>query len=898
MFRRLAQLSGGGDASTQGAYNAQQSYHYNTLLPNIIPSDGLYPAPAAVRQALQTADVYGTAAGGAGTIDAIPYPNRLFVTGVTGESKRAAECTAAGLDGLIASQDPSQPVRCAWTYTPPLPGSPTAQVSQGVLGTQQGPVATGATLPNYKQYYWDLAQAKKQLLMDKCKALKNCSDVTSSLYSADCGYCTDIGQGIPVDSNGNPLYPGAQLGYCSPAALITSSNVGNCPSVKPPAGPTPQTDTTCVPSANGQLSVPCFERLILQGGCSDQGALYQALSTGATPQDYLATARQLQSFALYQKQANPALNETVFAQGQTTLPVALQEVQNLVAATQQPPTSAVGASARDLCLTKGAIGQYNFCQDIPVSTPPPYDNYLECLQNAFLQAGGTPTGRRYPTAANISFYNTNFPTIGNAYSYFQTLATTARGAGIEGFATQGKTKRNGMGGRGVAGGAASAEGFADIDDTVRTTYLQQASALLDLQGIMPDQLGNRPYPPIPGVECFWILQGGAGGWKVVNYTVNPTYPNLLGAVPQLPGGTGVLWTLADLRSKADQQVILDLTTGGNTVLALNQKIRLDQQGTNTDGFLNPDPGVVGWKSQCWSLKSSAPNLLKTYSSSVPGVSLSLLPCTAAQTAPLPLPTAAREQSSPIFQFELNPLTGRSTLDELRFYEWFQPSNTGLIAYGQSDSLLKSPGNNGFTRFSQGSANYHLNNISTSAWQTFTFVFRYNTMPVREWLFEMGVGSGQSATYLQVFLTPLSGSSATVNYNSNAGVPYGGAWANVRTGIALELGQWYMCIVSQNGPASSATAWNVAFVSLETAVQTGWDLSVTQPSSNAFSAAAPTGNAVINTTFGADTYIHMGGWNFGTPSFNWDLAWLHFFNQVPDVQTVQRDATNNWIVMQA
>ena len=894
MFRRLAQLSGGGTDATQNAYNADQSYYYNTLIPNIIPSSGSYPAPGTVRQALQGVDAYGA-------INTVLDPERLFVTGITGADDRAANCTSASLDSLISSQDSNQPLRCGWTYTPPITGSPIPQLSQGIIGTAQGPVAQAGNIPNYKQYYWDLAQAKRQILIDKCKSLKNCSDVTNPLYATDCGYCTDIGQGIPVDSNGNPLYSNTPLSYCSPNALITSSNVGNCPPPQPPPGngPQPQVDTTCVPNANGQLSVPCFERLILQGGCSDQGAFYQALSSGATPQDYLAGVRSLPSFALYQKQATPKLNEGVFAQGQATVPVALQEVQNLAAGTQQPPTSAIGAAARDLCLQKGAISAYDFCQDLPLGTPPPYDSYIVCLQKAFLQTGGTPSGRRYPTAANLAFYNTNFPTIGAAYSYFKTLASTAKGAGLEGFAVQ-KGKTNRVMGRAAAGAGAGAragagaEGFQDIDTTVRTTYLQQASALLDLQGIMPDQLGNRPYPPIPGVECFWILLGGAGGWKVVNYTVNPTYPNLTGPVPQLPGGTGVLWTLTDLRAKVDQQVSLDLTTGGNTVLTLNQKIRLDQLGTDVDGFLNPDAGVVGWKSQCWSLKSSSPNLLKGYSSSVPGVTLALVPCNGAQI-PLPLPTAAREQNSPIFQFELNPLTGRSTLDELRFYEWFAPTNTGLLAFGQSDSLLKSPGNNGFTRFSQGSSSYHIANISTSAWQTFTFVFRYNTMPVRDWLFEMA----SSGIVLQVYLTPINGSSASVTYNSNTNVPTGNAWnSNVRTGISLNLGQWYMCIVSQNGPAVSATAWNVAFVDLETAVQTGWNLSVTQPTSNAFSVTGPTGGAPINSTAGADTYIHMGGWSFGTPSFNWDLAWLHFFNQTPDVGTIQRDATNNWMVMQA
>lgn len=895
MFRRLAELSAGGPDATQATYNAGQSYRYNTLLPNIIPSNGTYPAPTGVRQALQGVDVY--AGGGAGAVvNVVPDVDRLFVPGNTGAGDQAAACASASIDSLLSSQDPNKPLRCAWVYTPPVAGSPNPQLSRGVLGTVQGPVDTGATLPSYQQYYWDLAQAKRQMLLDKCKSLRNCTNVTDPLYATDCGYCTDINQGVPIDTNGNPLYPNAQLGNCSPGSLITSSNVANCPSRVAPAGngPAPQVDTTCVANSSGQLSVPCFERLILQGGCSDQGALAQALSSGATPQDYLAGARQLPSFQLYQTQASPKLNETVFAQGQATVPVALQEVQNLAAATQQPPTSAIGAAARDLCLQKGAIAAYNFCQDIPTSTPPPFDSYLQCLQTAFLQAGGTPTGRRYPSASNLSFYNTNFPTLGNVYSYFTTLAGTARGSqtGPEGFAVQRRTNRG-------VGRGAGAEGFQDIDETVRTTYLQQAAALLDLQGIMPDQLGNRPYPPVPGVESFWIVQGGAGGWRVVNYTIEPTFPSSSTgqALSQLPGG-GVLWTLTDLRAKADQQVNMILTNPSNTVLALNQKIRLDQQGTDIDGFLNPDVGEIAWKSQCWSLKGSAPNLLKTYSAAVPGVSLAMQPCNGAQQM-LPLPSIARERNGPIFQFELNPLTTRSTLDELRFYEWFQPANTGLVAYGQSDSLLKAPGNNGFTRFSQGSANYHLSNISTSAWRTFTFVFRYNTMPVREWLLEMGTGTDSSSpTYIQVFLTPINGSTAAVNYNSNVGIPYGNAWnSNIRTNVALTLGQWYMCIVSQNGPAASASAWNIAFVSLDTAVQTGWDLSVAQPQANAFSVSVPSG-APINSMGGSDGYVHLGGWSFGTPSFNWDLAWLHFFNQVPDVTTIQRDAVNNWIVMQA
>ena len=379
MFRQLAELTSG--------TNDDKSYYYNTLLPNAIPSMGSSPAPKTVAQAIQAVDpITGQ------QLLAQPEPDKLFKPVGAELAKKNAACKGATIDQLLGSQNRGAEVRCGWAYTPPIPLSPIPRLSEGAIGTRNGAFAGMA--PNYQKWFWDLAEAKKQIDNDRCKAIRKCTDLGTATANG-CGYCLDTNQGVPIGS-----------GQCN--TIIT--DVSSCPAPNPPApGPQPQ-QGQCAPDANGNLTAQCLQGLVQQGGCSAQGALALALSDAA-PTNYMAAASQLQSFQLYQRTAQPPFNAQIFQQGQTTVAQALAEVKQLAANAQQSTTSAIGAAARDLCIQKGAIDQFDFCSEVLDNTPGPFDQ--NCLQKLFLQLGGQPSGQLYPSASTMqSFYN-NFGSWGS-----------------------------------------------------------------------------------------------------------------------------------------------------------------------------------------------------------------------------------------------------------------------------------------------------------------------------------------------------------------------------------------------------------------------------------------------------------------------------------------------------
>jgi hypothetical protein len=391
MFRQLAELSSSSADS--------KSYYYNTLLPNAIPSMGSSPAPKTVVQAIQSVDPISGQ-----QLLAQPEPDKLFKPVGAEIANKNATCKSATIDQLLASQNKDATVRCGWAYTPPIPLSPIPRLSEGAIGTRNGAFAGMA--PTHQRWFWDLAEAKKQIQTDKCKALRSCTDLGTEAANG-CGYCLDTNQGVSLGS-----------GQCG--TLITDPSA--CPQPTPVPGPQPQ-QGICSPDANGNLSAQCLQSLVQQGGCSSQGALALALSDAA-PTNYMASASQLQSFQLYQRTARPPINAQIFQQGQATVAQALTEVKQLAANSQQAPTSAIGAAARDLCIQKGAIDQFDFCSEIQDNTPGPFD--LGCMQKLFLQLGGQQSGQLYPTASTMqSFYN-NFGSWGSVRQALNGLFTQTK----------------------------------------------------------------------------------------------------------------------------------------------------------------------------------------------------------------------------------------------------------------------------------------------------------------------------------------------------------------------------------------------------------------------------------------------------------------------------------------
>lgn len=867
MFRRLAALS---NQQTAEGFNAgeahynfveNQNYRYNTLIPNAIPTANTAPVPQTVNDAMRTVNP----ATGRAT-DVLPDVNRLFVQNSLPASMRqqADTCATGSLDGLITSSGTPKPsVGCGWAYTAPLPGSAIPQTSVGALGTVDGPFPFTRPSKPHAQWFWDLRQAKKQVLTDTCKALRNCADVNSATFNSICGFCTELGQGIPIDANGRPLYPEGNLTNCSANAIVTRASA--CPPVAAggAGGPMLQ-DDTCTP-IDGKLPVGCIQRIVNEGGCKDGGALAIALSEGARPGDYMAGARVLPSLTLYNRHMNPPLDIAAFAQPGPTVRNALKEhVSRLAAATtSQPATSAIGAAARDLCLQRGAIDQFDFCGELADGTPPPFD--MNCVRKLFLAASGNPAGALYPTVQTMaSTYNTK-PNWKAVKDFIAGLRARASG---------------------------SVDGFADIGTVTRDTYNQQAAALQDLRGIRPEQLGNRP-PAVPGVEMFWFDTRSGVLLNVTTDRYFPTYSWDAGPIPQAFGRNQYVQFvgLTDVRVRQPTSMKFKFVTDDGVIMTLNKPIALN--GPNyvdtADTFsANIIQGAREYANKtCWQMVPDRANVMKVYWHDKGGghhtFSLTGATCSGASAyEPIRGLALTRELGGPILQFENTPQGDFADLRMPEFFSFnvFGNGKNNVQVNAKADDKLRAPGKNGFVRIAGGQSFLALKNLSMTAWTAMTFVFRLQTSPVSDTLLSMRMtGGGQ---VVQVYLTPSTTGACMVNYRTNVG----GTEVTQPTGVQLSTGQWYMGVIQQVGVP--ATSLSIVFNKLESAMSSSEDWH-RQPSRGL--SITNRGAAITNAP--EQTEIVMGTQSNG--SLQWDLAWWHVFNTELRPSVLQRDARNDWMV---
>ena len=878
MFRRLAALEAFDTGQQQQQYNQDQAYHYNTYLPNLIPTQSSYPAPQALRSALQNVNPLTGAA-----TDVVSNPERLFRPTGPGQTLQQLQqaCLAGSLDGLVGSQDPARKIRCGWMYTPPIPGSPIAQVSQGFLGTAEGPLPSLNNTTAYQTWFWDLQQAQKQVRTDTCKSLKNCGDVGSDLYNG-CGYCTDIGQGIPVDGNGNPLYNDSPLTRCSQQNIVLQGS--SCPPPPPaPPGPSPQ-PATCTPNAAGQLSASCLEQVLGQAGCADQGALSLALSSGATPTDYMATARTLPSMLLYNQKAPTTFNIAMYSQGQATVAQALAEARQLATNATQPPTSALGAAARDLCLQKGAINAYDFCADLVDSSP---INAVDpsCLQKVFLRGGGTPDGTMFPSATNsaaLAFFN-SLGTWGAFKTYVANLYGFARGPSTqEGFYTQRTGSR--YGGKTSKGAKRAQEGFTtSAYDAARQAYQQQSQALTQLRGITPDQLSNNRVPLVQGVEVFSIASIN-GLTTVVGYAIVPYIGAIASSAIATYGTPTAIYAISDYRTTIDHQYQFSLSSFPTTA-SINEHLWLVPASTDMDGAFQSQ--TTGSPTSCWSLAASTPNILRLYTSNPFSYTETFCP-SQGPIAATSTYSLTKEAAGPILMYELDPATTRATFRELRSSDALPINAINISFNSTSDALIKSPGNNGYVTIPGGyTSGINIQNLSFGLWSTCTFVFRTNAAALGNTLFAFNPNPGGAPPSFCMYL---------MNDNQLyyfAQTP-SGLQPPTPSGIILQQGTWYMCVVNK-----ADTVFSVTVVPLSVAQSSATDLTAFNPATTfrvTTSAPLLVPNPLVQCLLKlGDGPVGVGSGIQASPLFTWDVAWWHFFATTPSQAALNRDALNNWML---
>jgi len=304
--------------------------------------------------------------------------------------KKQAECENATngdqfahLSSMASSVNTSSRLRCGWVYNT---GDYTK--GRGALGTINGPIETTAS----GTWMWDLNAAKKKYHTEICNNITNCGDIGASMYKGRCGWCKKSGKAVPV-SGGVAAYPFSVKTACPPTRLQNNANKCTEAFVNP---------SVCTPLPNGALSRDCLLQKVIEGGCNDEGSMYQALRSGSD-NDYLSQLKQQQAWSVYQNRAKQPLDETSLKTGKMTIANALDNFYYLNTMASSELGNGLNYAARDLCFKKGALDSYDFCSELNDSTNGPFS--LDCLQNAFKVAGGQTSGKAYPSAATSSKWN-------------------------------------------------------------------------------------------------------------------------------------------------------------------------------------------------------------------------------------------------------------------------------------------------------------------------------------------------------------------------------------------------------------------------------------------------------------------------------------------------------------
>ena len=558
MFSRLAALEG---FNTTSQYFNNQDIAYNQYLPNIIPS-AYGPPSVDIGPALRSINPQNDIQNASALFTAIP-----MVSGRAMELNQA--CNTASSISDIIDQGATQ---CGWFYTPPAStSSPIPQFNKGFLAAGEGPAPLqNAPTSNQYQYVFSdqlpdgkkLADGKKQILTDICKSLRTCTDVAKTPYNTLCGFCKDIGQGVPIGANGGALYTGANAG-CRPESLITQAD--KCP----PPSPIPPKNG-CNP---GQpFNAACLRDAMVQTGC-DNGTLIQSLQGWSTNKDKnTAKVQGLRAVQKYNEAGKPTFDLSQFlGTGNTPSQTdAIKELSNVLAFTGTANRSLKGFASRELCVNPSALDNYDFCSELNVMTPKPNKGWdLGCLQRAFKQAGGTPSGAQYPATANSpgTILFNGMSTWGKVTDWMKKRYTEARGIIVQGFSPSqfgGNTDA-------FAKPRSQSDAFQDIGFQTTSNYKKQSNALNDMIGA-PLETVLQNYVTVS--DLIPMLNNPSGPISKINLVSSP---------------------ISDPNSSPSTPVLRNVSTSGNVEIDTYQKGQNDFIYSIRNA-VNGQPGYISFKS--------------------------------------------------------------------------------------------------------------------------------------------------------------------------------------------------------------------------------------------------------------------------------------------------------------
>ena len=294
---------------------------------------------------------------------------------------------------LNTTEDATSRLRCGWIYNKTNPN-----LGGGALGLEEGPISSKA--PGV--WNWDLKLATEQMHIDICKDIQDCKDIDRLSLKQRCGWCERLQKAVPITKSGKVAYPWNKTGGCPASQVVTIGS--KCPA-KPPSDEDEETvPEPCDPLADGRTARACMLTKYKDAGCSDKGSLGRALATGSD-NDYMNSIYSQKAYKVYQERSPLSLNEYGLKSGKMSMNDALNEFDRLALAASKSPSggNALDFATRDLCLNQGEMAAFDFCTELTDSTVGPYS--MDCLQKAFLKAGGQRNGLMYPSPSTMSKWN-------------------------------------------------------------------------------------------------------------------------------------------------------------------------------------------------------------------------------------------------------------------------------------------------------------------------------------------------------------------------------------------------------------------------------------------------------------------------------------------------------------
>ena len=357
--------------------------------------------------------------------------NRLAV----GNAACEGDGSFTHLSNLAATQIDPNTQTCGWMYNSDNPNN-----GGGAYGTNTGPLMTNKT----GSWMWNLNEAKQRYHTDICRRLTSCGDLGSASFNGLCGWCKTENRGVPINANGSLAYPTGTLTSCSENHVI---NTASCTSVTsaeaaatatpggPPGSPTALASSATCPTDGSRLSRDCLLQKVVTAGCDPGGTLYSGILQ-SSPADYMSNLSNNRAFLTYQARqplapvpnnASP-LDRNTLSNGNLTVANALNGFTKVksIADTASGINLGLNAAARDLCYTAGSIDSHDFCAELDSNSLPPFE--INCVQKAFLRAGGQYAGSDFPltTMATKWWTSGSITKWGDIITYINTLHTNTR----------------------------------------------------------------------------------------------------------------------------------------------------------------------------------------------------------------------------------------------------------------------------------------------------------------------------------------------------------------------------------------------------------------------------------------------------------------------------------------